>query len=168
MYRELVRFVECEMTRAGLGQAQVVRRAHPDRGPVIPGRKHDVALLDQRLVHRRGDAEQPPERRGRAERTAGKTRQDLLDTGQTDLAAADQALEPVEVGRAAGRQHGQREADRVLDHHGLGPGPAGDVGLGCFLLRGEGFRMRHQLVVDAPDPEKLFQSLVHDARWACK
>jgi hypothetical protein len=37
------------------------------------------------------------------------------------------------------------------------------VSFGRFFLCGEGFRMRHELIADAADPEELFQSLVHDA-----
>ena len=162
VHGEFLRFVNREVTRPRLGEARVVGGPQPDRGAMIPGRQHDVALLDERLVHHGGDVPDRPDGRDRAERAARECGQHLLHAGQADLAATDQSLDPVEVGHAAGRQGRQREPDRILDHDGLDPRPAGDVGAGGLLLRREGLRMLDHLVPDTPRPQELFQSCEHD------
>jgi hypothetical protein len=72
MHRKCRALVDRELPAPGLGQTEILGRAHPDRAAMISGGHRDVALVDERLLHERRHVKEAAEGRDRAELAAGK------------------------------------------------------------------------------------------------
>src|SRR5262249_36989762 len=73
MHRKVLAFAYSELSAPRLGQAQVLGRAHPDRGAVVAGRHCAVALVDESLLPDGWRKEEPPERRDGAKPARPRT-----------------------------------------------------------------------------------------------